>query len=260
MMSFVLVLLQTFAWAAIKGENVDYGSVKNKFEGYVAYDDSSTAKRPVVLIVHDWMGISDDTKMRAHQLAEMGYLAFAADIYGKGVRPKDANQAGELAGKYKNDRKELRARAKAGYDFISKHKLAATGSTVAIGYCFGGTTVLEMGRAGLPLTGIVSFHGGLDSPAPADAKNIKGKVLVLHGAIDPYVPTKDVEAFEKELNDAKVDYQLVKYSGAVHAFTFKGAGNDPSKGAAYNEVADKRSWIAFKDFLGEVSPASKTAH
>jgi dienelactone hydrolase len=122
----------------------------------------------------------------------------------------------------------------------------------ALGFCFGGTAVLELARAGADLKGVISFHGGLDSPDPAAGKAIKAKVLVLHGADDPYVPKKDIAAFEDELKAAGVDYQLVFYSGAVHAFTQKEAGNDNSKGAAYNANADRRSWKALLDFLDEI--------
>ena len=125
---------------------------------------------------------------------------------------------------------------------------------VAIGYCFGGTTALELGHDGVELAGIVSFHGGLDTPTQEDAKNIKGKVLVLHGADDPYVPADQVAAFEKEMRDAGVDWELVKYGGAVHAFTQVEAGNDKSKGFAYDEKAAKRSWTEFRFFLKELFP------
>jgi dienelactone hydrolase len=124
-----------------------------------------------------------------------------------------------------------------------------TSRVACIGYCFGGTAAIELGRSGAPVKGVVSFHGGLDSPTPADGKNIKGKVLALHGSDDPFVPAADIAAFEKEMKDAGVAYQLVSYPGAVHAFTQKGAGNDNSKGAAYNEAADKASWEEMKTFF-----------
>ena len=122
----------------------------------------------------------------------------------------------------------------------------------AIGYCYGGTSVLELARSGADILGVVSFHGGLSSASPDDAKNIKCKVLVLHGADDPNVPAEEVASFEKEMTGAKVDWQLVKYSGAVHAFTNPAAGDDPSRGVAYNERADKRSWVAMRDFFAEI--------
>lgn len=246
------VLGLTTANAAIKKMEVIYKEGKTELAGYLVYDESSRAVRPAVIVIHDWMGNGDYSKMRAEQLAEMGYVAFAADIYGKGVRATDPKKASELAGKYKSDRKLFRARAKAAYDFLQTKSFVNKEKIAAIGYCFGGTGVLEMARSGLPLAGVISFHGGLDNPTPADAKNIKTKVLVAHGAIDPYVPAEQVAQFQKEMNDAKVDYEFIAYSGAVHAFTEKHAGNDPTKGAAYNEEADRRSFARMKSFFEEV--------
>lgn len=240
------------AQAEIKTEVLEYKQGGTTLEGFVAYDASLKGKRPVILIVHEWTGLGDYVKGRAKELAAKGYVAFAMDIYGKGVRPQPP-EAGKEAGKYKENRKLMRDRAKAGYDFIKNKPYADAGKVVAMGYCFGGTVALEMGRAGLPLAGVVSFHGDLSNPTPQDAKNIKAKVLVLHGAIDPY--TKDqVAGFQKELDDAKTDYQFISYSGAVHAFTNPMAGNDIKSGAAYNAAADRRSMQAFMDFLQEVAP------
>jgi dienelactone hydrolase len=243
------------AHAKVQSQTITYKQGKVELEGYLAWDDATPAKRPGVLVVHDWMGISDHTKKEVDRLAELGYVAFAADIYGKGVRPTDPKAAGEQAGKFKNDRKLLRARARAGLDVLAKNKLVDTSHLAAIGFCFGGTTALELARDGAPLAGVVSFHGGLSTPTPQDAKNIKAKVLVLHGADDPNVPPDEVAAFEKEMRDAGVDWQLVAYGGAVHAFTVPAAGNDNSKGAAYNAKADARSWQAMKDFFAEVFAA-----
>jgi dienelactone hydrolase len=182
----------------------------------------------------------------------LGYVAFCADIYGKGVRPADTKEAGAQAGKYKKDRALLRERVNAGLAELKKSELVDAKRTAAIGYCFGGTTVIELARSGAEVLGVVSFHGGLDSPTPADGKNIKGKVLVCHGADDPFVKAADLAAFEEEMRAAQVDWTLIKYGGAVHAFTQPLAGNDNSKGAAYNEKADRRSWAALKLFLAGI--------
>jgi dienelactone hydrolase len=248
-----LVLVPSLAHAKVKTEVVEYKEGDTVLEGYLAYDDAKTfVKKPGVVIVHDWKGLQANAKMRAEMMAGMGYVAFAADIYGKGVRPQTNEEAGKLAGTYKKDPALLRRRAEAALNELKKNKQVAPNRIVAMGYCFGGTTVLEMGRAGMPLAGIVSFHGGLTTATPDDAKNIKGKVLVLTGADDPNVPPSQVEDFEKEMKNAGVDYEVVSYGGAVHSFTIKEAGNDNSKGAAYNEKADKRSWQAMKDFFSEV--------
>ncbi len=243
--------------AAIQTKTVEYKQGDTTLEGVLVYDDAVKTKRPGVLIVHQWMGITDYEKHRAEMLAQLGYVAFCADIYGKGVHPKDTTEAGALAGKYKNDRALLRARVAAGLEEFKKSNLVDTKRLAAIGYCFGGTTVIELARGGAEITGVVSFHGGLDSPTPADGKNIKCKVLACHGADDPFVPAKDLAAFESEMRDNNVDWQLIAYGGAVHSFTQPMAGNDNSKGAAYHERADKRSWEAMKQFLAELFGQSK---
>jgi len=239
------------AAAAVKSAVVEYKDGEQTCEGFLAWDDAAKGKRPGVVVVHEWMGLGDYAKDRARRLATLGYVAFAADIYGKGIRAKDAQEAGELAGRYKGDLPLLRSRARAAFDTLAKDARVDPARIFAIGYCFGGTTALELARSGAPLAGVVSFHGGLSTKDPADAKNVKGRVLVLHGASDPFVPPAEVAAFQKEMNDAKVDWQMVLYAGAVHSFTNPGAGNDPSKGAAYDERADRRSWEAMKAFFAE---------
>ena len=257
-LALFFVIFSVFqAQAAIKTETVQYFDGKTVLEGYLAYDDTIKDPRPTVMIVHQWKGLGDYEKSRAQQIAAKGYVAFAIDIYGKGVRATSTDEAGKLSSIYKNNRPLYRQREKAALDFISKDKRVDTKHIVAIGYCFGGAGVLEMGRAGFPLVGIVTFHGDLSNPTPTDAKNIKGKVLVLHGAIDPYVDRKQVDGFLDEMNATKVDYVFTEYSGAVHAFTDKGSGNDIKAGVAYNENADRRSWQAFTDFLNEVAPVIK---
>lgn len=241
--------------AKITEKMVEYKLGDVLMEGYLAMPAKAAKGTPAVVIVHEWMGLSEHAKESARKLAQAGYVAFAADIYGKGVRPNTVELAAKTAGQYKGNRPLLQARAKAAVDEVLKLSVVDPNKVVGMGYCFGGTTALEMGRAGLPLAGFVSFHGNLDNPQPAAAKNFKGKVLVLHGAIDPYVSEKELNQFEKEMNEAKVDYQMVKYSGAVHSFTNKQAGDDITKGAAYNAAADRRSWQAFMTFLGEVAPA-----
>lgn len=240
------------AFAAIKTETVEYKEGDTALEGVLIYDDSIVNKRPGILIAHQWKGLTDYEKKRGEMLAQLGYVAFAADIYGKGTRPKDVPEAQQFSGKYKNDRDLLRRRVKAGFDQLKKSRFVDAEKTAAIGYCFGGTTVLELARSGADVDGVVSFHGALGTPTPDDAKNIKGKVLALHGADDPFVPPAEEQAFEEEMRKANVDWQLVAYGNSVHSFTDWNAGNDNSKGAAYNEKADKRSWEEMKDFFNEL--------
>ncbi|MCW0219459.1 MAG: dienelactone hydrolase family protein [Prosthecobacter sp.] len=244
-------LVTAMSGAAIVEKAVEYKAGDVLCEGWQAYDDALTGKLPSVLIVHQWTGLSDNEKMRAKMLAELGYNVFVADVYGKGIRPQPP-ESGKEAGKYKSNRGLLRDRLKAALAVLSKEPQTDTSKIACIGYCFGGTAAIELGRSGAPLKGIVSFHGGLDSPTPEDGKNIKAKVLALHGADDPFVPAADIAAFEKEMKDSGVDYKLVQYPGAVHAFTQIGAGNDNSKGAAYNEAADKASWEEMKAFFTRI--------
>ncbi len=242
----------TPAQAKVRTKLVEYQDGDVTLEGYLAWDDAAKGKRPGVLVVHAWMGLDANARSRAEQLAKLGYVALAADIYGKGVRPKDRAEAATQAGTYKADRALLRRRVNAGLAaLVAQPKVDAT-RTAAIGYCFGGTTVLELARSGAAVTGVVSFHGGLDSPTPADGQHIRAKVLVLHGAADSFVAPADKAAFEQELTAAKVDWQLIAYGGAVHCFTDRGAGADPSKGCAYDAAADARSWAAMRAFFAEL--------
>lgn len=240
------------AEASVKTKTVEYKQGNTILEGYMAWDDAKSAKRPGVLIVHEWTGINDHIKQRAEMLAKLGYVAFAADIYGKGIRPSVQSEASKTAGIYKNDRPLMRARVRAGLEELKKQKLTDPQRIAAIGYCFGGTTVLELARDAADLKGVVSFHGGLSTPTPLDAKNIKAKVLALHGADDPFVKADEVAAFQDEMRKGGVDWQFISYGNAVHSFTNKAAGTDNSKGAAYNENADRRSWEAMKAFFAEI--------
>lgn len=248
-------LLSGVARAEVKLEPLEYKSGETICEGVLAHDPEVKDKRPGILIVHDWLGISDETRRRAKMLAELGYVAFCVDVYGKGVRPAPGKEASAEAGKYKQDRTLMLQRLAAAFETFAKHEKVDPKRIAAIGYCFGGTCVLEMARAGLDLAGVVSFHGGLKTSAPAEEGKVKAKVLVLHGADDPHVPPEEVTAFEKEMRAAKADWQLVAYGNAVHSFTNPKAGNDNSKGAAYEARADKRSWEALKVFLGELFAA-----
>jgi len=185
-------------------------------------------------------------------LAQLGYVAFAVDMYGNGVTAKDATEAGKLATALRNDRPLMRARAQAALETLRKNPQCDPRRVAAIGYCFGGGVALELARSGADIAGVASFHGNLDTPNPDDAKNIRAKVLVLHGADDPYVNTAQVAIFQQEMRQAKVDWQMIFYGGAVHSFTNPASGDDPSKGVAYNAAADRRSWQAMKDFFDEI--------
>ncbi|QWR77142.1 dienelactone hydrolase family protein [Candidatus Magnetomonas plexicatena] len=254
---FVLLLTSSPAYSAkaspssIYSKTIDYKDGNTVLEGYVAYDKSIKGKRPAVLIVHDWMGHGEFVEEKARQLAKLGYVAFAADIYGKNIRPKNNDEAAKLAGMYKNDRNLLRRRIKTALHYLHSIQHTDPQRIAAIGYCFGGMTVLELARSGEEIAGVVSIHGSLDTPESSNS-NIKTKVLVLHGADDPFTPPEIMSAFEDEMRHDSVDWQMVLYGNAVHSFTNPAAGNDNSKGVAYNEKADKRSWTALMDFFKEI--------
>ena len=245
----ILMLFAAAATAQIKTETVVYKDGETILEGFLAYNPKLSSLRPGILVVHQWMGLSDFEKAKARKLAEFGYVAFAVDIYGKGVRPKDRGEAGAQARKYRGNAALYRSRLAAAHKaliakvFVDKKRIGA------IGFCFGGTGVLELARSGAEVKGVVSFHGGLSTQSPVDARNIKGKVLVLHGGDDPLVPDKEVAAFMQEMRAAKVDWRFVAYGGAVHAFT------DPKANVAvakYHPDAARRSWQAMREFFTEI--------
>jgi dienelactone hydrolase len=246
-----LTLAAVSVQAKVVTKEVRYKDGDVTLVGFLARDEARRLA-PGVLVVPQWMGLTDYEKGRARQLAELGYVALCADIYGEGHTAASVKEAGQLAAKFKGDRALFRSRLAAALAALRASPGVDPKRCAAIGYCFGGTGVLELARSGADVLGVVSFHGGLDSPNPADGKNIKAKVLILHGADDPYSSQVDIAALQSELKSGGVDYEMVFYGGAVHAFTQPMAGNDPSQGAAYNERADKRSWIAMKDFFHEI--------
>jgi dienelactone hydrolase len=234
----------------IKTQTIEYREGDTLCEGHLAYDDAKSGKRPGVLVAHEWGGCGPYMHERCKMLAELGYVAFALDIFGKGVRAQTFPDCERISKPYYEDRQLTRRRAQAGLAILTGQANVDASKIAAIGYCFGGIVVLELARSGADVKGSVAFHGQLSTPNPADAKNIKGKVLILHGAIDPVVPPEEIAAFQKEMEDAKVDWQMTYYGSAVHTFT---NWNLPTNGmpAAYNEKADKRSWLAMRNFFAE---------
>ncbi len=251
--TFLTIALAAVSHAALVETTVTYEHEGTTLEGFHVYDDSVEGARPAVLVIHQWTGLSENEKQRGRMLAELGYNVFAADIYGAGIRPQPP-EAGKEAGKYKSDRTLFRGRLLAGLEVLKNNELTDPGKIAAIGYCFGGTGVLEIARSGEEIAGVVSFHGGLDAAEglKAEKGKIPAKVLVLHGAVDPFVPPDQVHDFGKEMAEAGADWQIVAYGDAVHSFTQKSAGDDPSKGSAYEEKADRRSWEAMKSFFAEL--------
>ncbi len=247
-----LALVPGLAQAKMHQQTVNYYQGGAVLEGYLAYDDSFAGLRPAVLVFHHWMGIDDYIRGRTDQLARMGYVAFAGDICGKGVRPANSTEAGTLSGKYRADRQLMRKRAQAALDTLRLMPRVDVKRLAAIGYCFGGGVALELARSGADILGVASFHGTLDTPHPEAAKNIKAKILVMQGTDDPVAPIKAIGDLEDELRNGGANYQINLYGGAVHSFTQPMAGNDPKTGNAYNPEADRRSWQAMKDFFAEL--------
>jgi dienelactone hydrolase len=251
-LSALLAFLSIPAFSAVKTEVIEYKDGDTALEGFLAYDDSKSEPRPGILVIHDWTGLQDYAKERAKMLAELGYVAFAADVYGKGIRPTDPKECAVMSGKYKSDLPLLRRRVALGFEQLKKRPEVQPSKIAAIGYCFGGTSVLELARSGAQVKGVVSFHGALATTLPAKPGEVKTKILVCHGDADPFVKPAEVAAFKEEMSNAKADMKFIGYPGAVHSFTKKAAGNDPSKGQAYNETADKESWAEMKKFFKEI--------
>lgn len=245
----LLMALQSFGQQKITP--VTYKEGGQKLNGFVGVPSKLLRIKSGILILPAWFGINEHSKEVAEKLTKRGYYTFVADIYGEGKYPTDVKQAGEQSGYYKSHPEAYQKRIKVAMDELIKAG-ADPEKIVVIGYCFGGTGALEAARGGLNIKAVVSFHGGLGKDAGRPNKEIKPMVLALHGADDPYVPQKDIDSFIKEMKEGKADWQLNYYSGAVHAFTEKEAGNDNSKGAAYNENADRRSWSELLLFLKEV--------
>lgn len=229
------------------GEILTYEDEDTTLEGYLARAEDDNA--PLVLIVHQWKGLGDYEKSRADMLAAAGYNAFAIDMYGQGIRPQSADEARAESSRYKGDSDLARRRIAAALDYARTLSGVDDTRMVVIGYCFGGTMALEAARSGADLRGVVSFHGGLSTPAPAQPGAVRAAIQVHHGADDPFVPADEVAAFRAEMEQAGATIEFFAYPGAVHSFTEPGAGDDPTTGAAYHATADRESWAATLDFL-----------
>lgn len=232
---------------------VGYQVEGESYQGMLVYDDSVTEPRPGLLMVPNWMGVTGNAANKAYRAAGNDYVVFIADMYGKDIRPADAAEAGAAAGAVKGDRALMRKRVNAALEVFRSEagELLDPARMGAIGFCFGGTTVLELARSGTQLGGVVSFHGNLDTPDINDARAVNTPLLVLHGADDPYVPPEQVTAFENEMRQAQVaDWQLVSYGGAVHSFTDPTA-NMPGQ-AQYDEKVAGRAFNHMRLFFNEV--------
>jgi dienelactone hydrolase len=237
--------------AAVQGKVIEYEHDGVKLKGYLAYDDAAAGKRPGILVFHEWWGLDDYAKKRAEQLAGLGYVAFCPDMYGDGKVVDHPTEAGKMATTVRMNQKVWLGRAEAGLKALKTQDRVDGDKVAAIGYCFGGSTALTLAYSGAPLKAVVTFHAALPTPTPDQAKAIKARVLVCHGADDTFIPAEAISKFKEALDAAKVKYQFESYPGAVHSFTVPDADKKGLKGLAYNEAADRKSWQQMKDVLAE---------
>lgn len=253
MKTIFLIILTLFSMQMVNAQlnPIAYSDGNQKLNGFGIEAKSPAENRPGILILPAWKGIDSHSKEVAQQLSDLNYTAFIADIYGEGNYPTTTQAAGKQSGYYKTNFIDYQKRIQLALEQLIKLG-ANPDQIVVIGYCFGGTGALEVARSKMKVQGVVSFHGGLEKDVSRFINPIDTKVLVLHGADDPYVSTQSITDFQNEMRNAKADWQMIYYANAVHAFTEISAGTDNAKGAAYNEKADKRSWEHLKLFLTEV--------
>jgi dienelactone hydrolase len=237
---FSLLFATLFATAALAGENISYSVDGQSYEGYFI---KTKPDAPMVILVHDWDGLTDYEVKRAQMLAELGYSVFAVDLFGAGVRPTKVEDRRQHTGELYKDRQKMRKLLHGALD-TAKAQGLNTGNVVAAGYCFGGAAVLELARSGADLKGFVTFHGGLATPEGQDYSTAKGKFLILHGTADTAITMDQFAALANELETNNVQHEMITYGGAPHAFTVFGAER-------YREDADKKSWKRFTEFLGD---------
>jgi dienelactone hydrolase len=238
----IMLTLALPARAEIQTREIEYQHNNVRLKGFLAWDSEAQGSRPGVLVVHEWWGHNEFVRQRARQLAQAGYIAFALDMYGDGVLTDDPARAQQLATPFYQDRALMRSRAAAGLEVLRKHDNVDTDRLAVIGYCFGGTTALELARSGAELRCTVSFHGGLGTPNADDARAIRGFVLVLTGAADPLVPAQERTTFIEQMEEAGVDYQVIVYGKAKHSFTNPEADRHNLPPVAYDRSADEYSW------------------
>jgi len=245
-----MILAAGQALAEVKTRTIEYKDGDTTLKGMLAWDDAVSGKRPGVLVVHEWWGLNDYVKGRAEQLAAEGFVAFAPDMYGDDKVTEHAQEAGEWSKQISSNIEAWRARANAGLEVLKAQAEVDAASVAAIGYCFGGSTVMQMAYAGSDVKAVVSFHGSLP-PAGEEVTSIAPRVMVAHGRDDGFIPADRIVAFQAGLDRAKANWEMTIYSGARHGFTNPNAGKFGLDGLAYNETADKRSWAAMLRLFDE---------
>ncbi len=252
----IMTLLFSYAtFAALRTETIEYRAGNTRLKGYLAWDDTKGAQQPGVLVVHEWWGLNDYARKRAEMLAGLGYTAMALDLYGDGRHTEHAKDAAAFMNSLAASPSAIRQRFEAAKQLLSHRPQVNPGKIAAIGYCFGGATVLNMARLGLDLAAVVSFHGNLTTQTPARPGQIKAKILVLNGADDSFVTADSILAFKQEMTAAGADYQFINYPGALHGFTNPDADRMAKRNGlplAYNAEADKQSWLAMQALFAQV--------
>jgi dienelactone hydrolase len=238
--------------AKVQSKAVPYMYGETAFEGFLAWDDSIEGKRPGILVVHEWWGLNDYARSRAEQLAALGYVALAVDMYGKGKVTTHPEQAGEWAKLTTGNVDEWLGRAQAGLKVLQADPHVDPTRLAAIGYCFGGATVMQLVYGGAPVKGVVSFHGSLPLPSQAHPIHNSAKVLIAHGASDPFLTADHLEQFKAALDNAEIDWQIIQYGGAQHSFSNPSANQYGMKGVQYQMQADQRSWMHMQQFFNEL--------
>ena len=251
----ILLLGAAASHAGIIREEVTYSGDGVTLQGYLAYNDTIKAKRPGVLVIHEWWGNNDYSRKRADMLAELGYVAFAVDMYGEGKVVDTPSEAGKLSSEATKNMNGMKSRFLAALALLKKNKAVDPTRIAAIGYCFGGGVALNMACAGADLQGVVSFHGSLAAVLPAMPGTVKARILVCNGAADMFNPDAVVKNFKAEMDSAKANYKFVNYDGAMHSFTNPAStaiGKKFNLPLAYDEKADKKSWADMEEFFGVI--------
>ena len=247
-----LIVLSAPAGAAVVSETVTYMDGDTQLEGHIFYDDASSDKRPGVLVVHEWWGLDDYAKNRATMLAELGYVAFAADMYGKGKVTEHPDEAKQWMMVNAANVPAWRARAELALQQLKQHPMTDNDKTAAIGYCFGGATVVELAYSGADLDGVASFHGSLPLPVEGETPDLKASLLLFHGNADPFVEKSHVEKFRESLTALAADWEMVEYGGVMHSFTNPAADQHGMPALKYDANADQRSWARLQQFFDEI--------
>ena len=248
----VLAGIPPLVEAKVESKAVPYTYGEGSFEGFLAWDDSVKGQRPGILVVHEWWGLNEYARSRVEQLAGLGYVAFAVDMYGKGKVTTHPEKASEWAKLTADNVDEWLGRAREGLKLLQADPKVDPTRLAAIGYCFGGATVMQLVYGGAPVKGVVSFHGSLPLPPNANPINNSAKVLIAHGASDPFLTSEHIEQFKAALDNAEIDWQMIQYGGAQHSFSNPSANQYGVKGVEYHKQADQRSWMHMRQFFREL--------